>query len=95
MSVTIGVGNGGLLLVAYNGPPDHGDLLGTAVRNAPGGIWTVKVGTTVRRRRRRRSAPRMLVRLAYALLIDRALAVSPMQTRREGVAGGVHTWGAS
>jgi hypothetical protein len=95
VSVTIGVGNSGLLLAAYNGHPDHGDLLGTATRNAPRGIWTVKVGTTVRRRRRRRSAQRQLVRLALALLIDRALTVSPLRTRREGIAGGVHTWGGA
>lgn len=91
MTVTIGVDKSGLLLAAYNGHPDRGELLGTAVRNAPRGVWTVTVGATVRRRRRKRSAQRTLVRLAHTLLIDRALA-SPNTMRRPGIAGGVHTW---
>lgn len=91
MSVVIASGK--LLLAAYDGHPDQGRLIGTAKRDAARGTWTVTVGGTVRRRHRRRAAHRTLSRLAYAVLTDRAVAASSMPHRREGIGGGVQTFG--
>jgi hypothetical protein len=60
-----------------------GTPLGMAYRNAPAGRWTIIVGATVRHTRRRRSAIRVLARLATHVLIGQAIARSGLASRRQ------------
>lgn len=70
------VARGRLLLVAYEGHPDHDRIIGIASLNQPRGRWMITVSGKVRYRRRRRAAARTLSKLAQAALTDRAMAVS-------------------
>jgi hypothetical protein len=61
-------------MLVYDGPPDDltTPLLGSAVRSAPRGVWTIRVGHTVRHAARARAARRMLAKLAARALNSRA-----------------------